>query len=203
MAIRYLYLARHGHADAFGQLTDTGREQARLLGARLAHIPFGAVRHSPLPRAADTAHEAAQHLPAGVPVTAAAELIDHIPYVPAPNETPVPWIPFFDGYDTAEADRGQRIAQRLITTFAATPDPAAHDGDVHELLITHAYPIAWLVRDALDAPPARWLGLDSANTGLTVIEYRPGLCPGVVMFNEMSHLPRRLRWTGFPESLRP
>lgn len=43
--------------------------------------------------------------------------------------------------------------------------------------------IAWLVRHALDAPPARWLGLKSATTGLTVIEYRNGLPPTLVMFN--------------------
>ncbi len=200
MAIRYLYLTRHGHADPFGQLTATGREQARLLGARLAHIPFDAVRHSPLSRAADSARETAQRFRSRVPVTEAAELVDHIPYVPAPDETPASWMPFFDGYDTAEAENGQRIAQRLIDTFATTPE---HERDIHELLITHAYPIAWLVRDALGAPPARWLGLDSANAALTVVEYRPGLPPRLVMFNEMSHLTPGLQWTGFPETIRP
>lgn len=46
---RYVYLARHGEADPFGEITDTGREQAALLGRRLAHLPIGAVWHSPLP----------------------------------------------------------------------------------------------------------------------------------------------------------
>lgn len=40
--------------------------------------------------------------------------------------------------------------------------------------------------------------LNSANAALTVIEYRPGLPPGITMFNDMSHLPVELRWTGFP-----
>ena len=53
------------------------------------------------------------------------------------------------------------------------------------------------LRDALDAPPERWLGLSSANAALTVIEYRPGAPASVAMFNEMSHLPPELRWTGF------
>lgn len=203
MTIRYLYITRHGDADPFGQLTDTGREQARLIGERLARIPLDAIWHSPLPRAADSAREIAQHLPPHIPVAEAAELIDHVPYVPAPNETPASWIPFFDGYDTDEAESGHRTAQSLITRFATTPDPAEHEGDIHELLITHAYPIAWLVRDALDAPATRWLGLNSANTALTVIEYRPGLRPSIVMFNDMSHLPSSLQWTGFPESIRP
>jgi serine/threonine-protein phosphatase PGAM5 len=71
------------------------------------------------------------------------------------------------------------------------------------VLVTHVYPIAWLVRDVLGAPPARWSGLDSASTALTVIELRTGQPPALVKFNDMSHLPAALRWTGFPPSGRP
>lgn len=200
MATRHLYLARHGNADAFGETTDIGRRQARLLGRRLAHLPIDAVWHSPLPRAAACAREVAAQLRPGTPVAEAAELIDHVPYVPTPEETPHAWVPFFDGYDPAEAAAGNRIAHSLTARFAIPPEQA---DDVHEVLITHSDPIAWLVRDALGAPSVRWLGLNSANTALTVIEYRPGLPPAVVMFNEMSHLPAELRWTGFPQAARP
>lgn len=203
MTIRYVYIARHGDADAFGQLTDTGREQASLLGGRLEHIPLDVVWHSPLPRAAETAHEIARHRRSHTPVTEARELIDNVPYVPARNETPPSWIPFFDGWDADDAASGAEKAHNMITRFATTPDPADQASDTHELLITHAYPIAWFIRDALDAPPVRWLGLNSANTALTVIEYRPGLPPSIVIFNDMSHLPNRLQWTGFPKSVRP
>ncbi|MEV6034817.1 histidine phosphatase family protein [Nonomuraea sp. NPDC052116] len=199
MATRHLYLARHGAADAFGKLTDVGHRQASLLGERLAGIPVDAVWHSPLPRATASAHELARHLP-NVPVTEAAELIDHVPYVPGAAETPRSWAGFFDGYDEAEAASGHRLAGALVARFAKVPD---HEPDTHEVLVTHAYPIAWLVRHALDAPPSRWLGLNSANTALTVIEYRDGLPPTIVMFNDMSHLPPGLRWTGFPDSVRP
>lgn len=200
MATRYLYIARHGDADAFGNLTDTGREQARLLGKRLSHLPIHTVWHSPLPRAADTARELDLLLDGNTTVAEATELIDHVPYVPGPEETPPSWVPFFDGYDPEEAAAGYKIARSLTTRFAQ----AAEQGDdVHELLITHAYPIAWLIRDALDAPPTRWLGLSSANTALTVIEYRPGTFPSISMFNDMSHLPPELRWTGFPSTLHP
>ncbi|CAM3325659.1 histidine phosphatase family protein [Occultella aeris] len=198
MATRFLYLARHGEADAFGELTERGREQVRLLGRRLASLPIDAVWHSPLPRAEASAHELAGQLPERTPVCAAAELIDHVPYVPGPEETPPAWVPFFDGYDTDEAAAGHRVARSLTVRFAVAVDGA----DLHEVLITHSYPIAWLVRDALEAPPARWLGLDSANTALTVLEYRPGLPPTIKMFNDMSHLPAELRWTGFPRTVR-
>lgn len=200
MAARHLYLARHGAADAFGELTDVGRRQSRLLGERLAHVPVDAVWHSPLPRAAACARELARSLP-GVPVAAAAELVDHVPYVPDRAEMPRPWAGFFDGYDDEEAASGRRTADALVARFATAPDPGARG--THEVLVTHAYPIAWLVRQALDAPLSRWLGLECANAALTVIEYRPGLPPTLVMFNEMSHLPADLRWTGFPGCARP
>ncbi|GIH09463.1 phosphoglycerate mutase [Rhizocola hellebori] len=199
MGIRRLYLARHGAADPFGTLTDIGRRQSNLLGERLAGLPVDAIWHSPLPRAAASAHEIARHLP-GAPVLEAAELIDHVPYVPSPAETPAAWAGFFDGFDAAEAASGHSLAESLTTRFATAPGAAL---DTHEVLITHAYQIAWLVRHALDAPSSRWLGLNSANTALTVIEYRTASPPAIVMFNDQSHLPPDLRWTGFPKTTWP
>ncbi|MEN3534926.1 histidine phosphatase family protein [Microbispora sp. ZYX-F-249] len=204
MATRRLYLARHGAADALGELTDIGRRQAALLGERLAGVPVDAVWHSPLPRAVASARELARHLP-DVPVTEAAELVDHVPYVPSAAETPPSWAGFFDGYDDAEAASGRGLAEALVARFAKVPGATAEGArrDTREVLVTHAYQIAWLVRHALDAPPSRWLGLNSADTALTVIDYRDGLPPTLVMFNDMSHLPPDLRWTGFPEGVRP
>ncbi|MEU4512350.1 histidine phosphatase family protein [Nonomuraea wenchangensis] len=202
MTTRHLYLARHGAADAFGNLTDLGRRQAELLGERLAGLPIDAVWHSPLPRAAASARELARHLP-DAPVAEAAELIDHVPYVPPAAETPPSWAGFFDGYDEAEAASGHKLAEALLARFAQAPGQAAAGRDTHEVLVTHAYQIAWLVRHALDAPPSRWLGLNSANAALTVIHHRPGRPPTLVMFNDMSHLPADLRWTGFPAGVRP
>ncbi|WP_211240159.1 histidine phosphatase family protein, partial [Promicromonospora kroppenstedtii] len=92
----------------------------------------------------------------------------------------------------------ERLAAALVERFARTADV-----ETHEVLVTHAFQVAWLVRHALDAPPARWLGLNSGNAALTVIEYRDGLPPTVVLFNDMGHLPGDLRWTGFPPSARP
>lgn len=203
MPIRRLYIARHGDADAFGELTDVGRRQASLLGERLANVRIDAVWHSPLPRAAASARTLAQHLPSGTPVGEAAELIDHVPYVPTPAETPPSWRPMFDGYDAAEAAAGQGTAESLLARFGHLPDDAAGDSDTREVLITHAFQVAWLLRAAFGAPPARWLGLNSCNAALTVIEYRVGLPPTVVLFNDMSHLPAELRWTGFPRTIRP
>jgi serine/threonine-protein phosphatase PGAM5 len=188
---RHLYVARHGEADPLGTLTEAGRRQAALLGERLAGLPVDVVRHSPLPRAEATAVVVSGYLP-GVPVLEAPELVDHVPYVPAPDETPSSWERFFDGYDAAEAARGSEHAAALTRRFG---DAGART--THEVLITHAYQVAWLVRHALAAPPEAWLRVPAANTGLTVIEHRTGEASALLLLNDQSHLPPALRWTGF------
>ncbi|MBC2874270.1 MULTISPECIES: histidine phosphatase family protein [Streptomyces] len=195
MATRHVYLVRHGAADPFGTLTDVGKRQSELVGERLAGLPIDSVRHSPLPRAAHCARIVAAALPGAV-VREAPELVDHIPYVPA--DVPPSWAAFFDGYAAEEAEDGRRRADALTARFAC---PAATE--THEVLITHAYQVAWLVRDALDAPPVRWLGLNCGNASLTVIEYRDGTAPAVLLYNDMGHLPAELRWTGFGAGIRP
>lgn len=195
MATRHLYVARHGAADPFGELTEAGRRQSHLLGRRLALLPIDAVWHSPLARAASTAEILGSYL-AGVPVTEAAELVDHVPHVP--DEMPPAWAGFFDGFDAAEAATGARLAEALVDRFAR-PAPA----ETHEVLVTHAYQVAWLVRDALGAPPARWLAMSCGNTALTVIQHRGGMPPTLLTYNDMSHLPAELRWTGFGPGVRP
>jgi broad specificity phosphatase PhoE len=61
---RFLYLVRHGDASPHdGPLSPAGQEQARLTGRRLKDVPFSAVYHGPLPRAAQTAKLIAASLP--------------------------------------------------------------------------------------------------------------------------------------------
>ena len=161
------------------------------------------VWHTPLPRAAASARLIAEHLP-GTPVIEAEELIDHIPYVPSRDETPAPWRGFFDGFDEAQSAEGARTADALVARFGAVSSPSTGaPSDTHEVAVTHSYPIAWLVRHALGAPPVRWLGLDCANAALTIVEHRDGLPPALVLFNDMTHLPAELRWTGLEGATRP
>jgi len=181
MPTRHLYLARHGAADAFGELTDTGRRQADLLGRRLAHLSVDAVWHSPLPRAAASAHALARHLP-GVPVAPADELVDHVPHVPAPAETPPAARP------PTRSSRGSRRPTSRRTTTSTRSSSR-----------TRTRSRGWC---GTRSTP-RWLGLESANAALTALEYRAGLPPTLVLFNDTGHLPPELRWTGFPTTVRP
>lgn len=201
MAQRTLYLVRHGSADAFGQLTEEGREQSRLIGQRLARVSVDLVWHSPLPRAADSARLIAAGMPS-VLVDEAAELIDNVPFVPDNTDLSPSWKGFFDGYDKREADAGRKTADSLTQRFIR-PNSRGQRA-THEVAVTHAYPIAWIVREVLEAPASRWMALAGvANAALTVIELNTGEPASVVMFNDMSHLPPDLRWTGFAGGKQP
>jgi probable phosphoglycerate mutase len=76
------------------------------------------------------------------------------------------------------------------------------DAPRHDLVVTHAFLTAWLVRAAMDAPAWRWTGLNHANAALTMIRYAPARPATVLVYNDMSYLPGDLRWTGFPAQLR-
>ncbi|MBL7256155.1 phosphoglycerate mutase family protein [Paractinoplanes lichenicola] len=96
--------------------------------------------------------------------------------------------------DDSEPSEDPAAAEAMVARFA---NPAAD-----ELCITHNFQIGWFLRAALQSPPERWLGLNSCNTGVTVLQWRPGR-PGAtpLVFNDVSHLPPELRWTGFPPEL--
>ncbi|MGX1122498.1 broad specificity phosphatase PhoE [Streptomyces ambofaciens] len=202
-ATRYLYLARHGEAspDESG-LTDAGRRQATLLGRRLRDVPLTAVHHGPLPRAEETARLITDELE-GVTARVAECAGDYVPHLPERDELPAGpadfYLDFLAGATEEERRHGPELARQALRRFTG----AVTDGgqDRHELVVTHNFLIAWLVRDAMHAPKWRWLGLNHANAALTVIRYAPGRAASVLLSNDMRHLPAELCWTGFPPEL--
>ncbi|MFD0396052.1 histidine phosphatase family protein [Streptomyces nogalater] len=201
-ATRYLYLARHGEAlpDESG-LTDGGRRQATLLGRRLRDVPFTAVHHGPLPRAEQTARLIGDQLKS-VPLHVSEAAGDYVPYIPEKDELPAEsadfYLRFLDGATDEEREHGPALARRALDLFTGA---VTAEEDRHELVVTHNFLIAWLVRDAMRAPKWRWLGLNHGNAALTVIRYAPGRAASVLVSNDMRHLPTDLRWTGFPPEL--
>jgi probable phosphoglycerate mutase len=190
VTFRYLYLARHAEAtdDDDGGLTETGHRQATLLADRLAGVPFATVTHSPRPRAAQTAAA----WPTAQP---SATVGDYPPFVPTP--VPATFAPLIEGWSPEELRDGPELAREALARFATPADP-----ETSELVITHSFLIAWFVREALGAPPDRWMGLNTANAALTVIRYSTDRPPALMLHNDMSHLPPELRWTGFAPHLR-
>lgn len=195
----YLYLVRHGehqdaeHGLADGPLSPRGRRQAALLADRLSGVPLDAVWHSPLRRAAETARIVAERLPAVSPEPSSL-LFDCVP-TGMTVETPAAFEPFFGAVTDEEIEAGSAQLADATGEFLARKQ-----GEVHELLITHNFVIAWFVREVLQAPEWRWMTLNQANCGLTVLAQKPGRPWTLVTHNDLAHLPVELR-TGLPDPL--
>jgi broad specificity phosphatase PhoE len=193
----YLYLVRHGeHQDAQhgledGPLSPRGRRQAELIADRLSGVPFDAVWHSPLLRAAETARVIAERLPSIDPQPSSL-LFDCIPSGPSPEMPPI-FEPFFGGVSEEEIDAGRAQMGDATAMFLSRKPQASH-----ELIITHNVVIAWFVREVMEAPEWRWMTLNQANCGLTVLAQRTGRPWVLVSHNDLAHLPFELR-TGLPE----
>jgi len=193
----YIYLVRHGeHQDAEhglvdGRLSPRGRRQASLLADRLSGVPFDAVWHSPLERASQTAHAVSERMPSLSPQPSAL-LFDCVP-TGMTDETPAVFEPFFGSVTEAEIEAGSAQMADAVSEFLVRKR-----GEVHELLITHNFVIGWFVREVLQAPDWRWMTLNQAHCGLSVIAQRQGRPWTLLSHNDMAHLPVELR-TGLPD----
>lgn len=195
-----LYLARHAQQEAAQDedpsvgLSATGRRQAQLLGDRLRDIRLDGIHHSPLLRARQTAHLVAERLPDS-PVHSTPLLTDRTP-VPVPGteaDYPAGHHAWLAKTPEAERDEGGAAISAAIDHFSRLhrrPPQSGDDDDddAGHLLITHAFVIGWFVRDAMDAPNWRWLGLNPSNAGLTVIDYVADRPPRLISFNDVGHL---------------
>jgi probable phosphoglycerate mutase len=192
----YLYLVRHGEQqDAQygvedGPLSPRGVRQAKAIAERLGGVPFTRAWHSPLQRAEETAAIMTQRMPA-LQSQPSALLMDCIPCGPT-SDMPNSFEPFFGGVTDAQIEAGEAQMADAVAEFLA---PAREDR--HDLLITHNFVIAWFVREVLDGPRWRWLGVNQANCGLTIIRVRSAKPPVLVAHNDLGHLPAELR-TGLP-----
>jgi probable phosphoglycerate mutase len=193
----HLYLVRHGeqldaeHGMPDGPLSPRGRRQAEALAERLGGVPFDAAWHSPLQRAAETAKIISAKMPALEPEPSAL-LFDCIPSGPAP-ETPPAYDAFFRSVTEEEIDAGSAQMADAVGEFLRSSRE-----ERHELLITHNFVIAWFVREVLGAPDWRWVSINQANCGLTVLTQKPGRPWSLVAHNDLAHLPAELR-TGLPD----
>lgn len=192
----YLYLVRHGeqqdaeHGLPDGPLSARGRKQAKAIANRLATVPFTGAWHSPLQRAAETAAAIAKTVKTLEPQPSAL-LMDCVPSGPEPD-MPAAFEPFFGGVTPEELEAGKA---QMADAVADWLSPAR--GERHDLLITHNFVIAWFVREVFGAPAWRWMGLNQANCGLTIIRVRSAKPAVLVCHNDLGHLSPELR-TGLP-----
>jgi probable phosphoglycerate mutase len=96
-----------------------------------------------------------------------------------------------------ERDEGGAQISAALHHFARLGDDAvaseSQPTQRHHLLVTHAFVVGGMVREALDAPVWRWLGLNPFNCGVTVIRCRPDQEPTLISFNDVGHLPLEVR----------
>jgi probable phosphoglycerate mutase len=194
---RYVYLVRHGEqVDAEfglpdGPLSDRGRAQALHVADRLSTITFDAAYTSPLQRAIETAGVITERL-GMAEAEPNALLMDCIPAGPTPD-MPTAFEPFYGSITDEQIVAGEaQMADATAEWLAPSRE------DRHDLLITHNFVIAWFVREVFGADAWRWLGINQANCGLTIIRARTAKPPVLLTHNDLGHLPLELR-TGLPE----
>jgi broad specificity phosphatase PhoE len=192
----YLYFVRHGEQqDAEyglpdGKLSARGVRQAEAIATRLGGVPFTGAWHSPLERAADTARILTRRMPS-LESKPSALLMDCVPSGPTPD-MPHAFEAFFGSVTQEQIEAGEaQMTDAVAEWLTPTQD------ERHDLLITHNFVIAWFVRETFGAAPWRWMGVNQANCGLTIIRVRSAKPPVLITHNDLGHLPAELR-TGLP-----
>jgi serine/threonine-protein phosphatase PGAM5 len=191
--VRYLVLIRHGDYDRDDRVDDRvgnglnarGREQAQLVGQRLAGLPvkLTSLVSSDYTRARETAEIMGRLL--GMTPARDSLLRECTPAGDRP--------PTMGG-----APPGEEPAcdSTLAVAWAryARPSPGA---DAHDVLVCHGNVTRWFACRALGADTRRWRAMDIGNASITVIAVRADSTTRLVMFSDVGHLPvDRQTWTG-------
>lgn len=191
-------LVRHGESEGNirrimqGQLdlplTDAGRDQARLVAARIASMPVAAVYSSPLSRAFETAEAIATHH--ALPVYPVADLQEGgwgeaqgLTWTEVMSRWEVS-----DGRPLAEVIPGAEAGESLRTRAARAIDELLdrHARDV-AVCVSHAGTIAQLIAHLIGMPEGQLPRLSTGNTAVTVVEGSASE-PIVRLLNDMCHL---------------
>jgi len=191
-----LLLARHGESDwnaarrwqgrADRPLTERGREQARALAARLAHIELDAVYSSNLRRARETAEAVARAQ--ALEVTEVPDLgeVDvgswsGLTREEAEERYPDGFQRWLDGHPGW--DDGETYAQMADRVLAAVRTIAAEHADGRTLIVAHGGPIRAIHAEALglEVHSYRRLRPVEPNARLSAVCFEHGrlteLCP--------------------------
>jgi serine/threonine-protein phosphatase PGAM5 len=190
--VRTVILVRHGAYDEGDPrdprvghgLTDRGREQARLTGARLAALPVhvDALWTSTFTRARETADILATALH-----ETAARDSDLCECTPPTTREEVMKRERPGSLDSCTAQIDRAYARYI------RPSPA-HDSLV--VIVAHGNVIRSFVSRALGLDPKLWLNMSIANCSLSTLEIHPDGRVRVVSFGDMGHLPVALQ--GYP-----
>jgi serine/threonine-protein phosphatase PGAM5 len=200
--IRTLILVRHGAYDEADErdpdvgraLTEEGREQARLVGERLATFPVrvDAIHASTMTRARETA----------------AIIGEAVRLAPRPSRLIRECTPPTEREDIMARETPADLAAcrdtlELAWTRYFRPSPAR---DSVEVLVCHGNVIRYLAGKALGLDPLRWLRMSLGHCSITTVRVRPDGRFQVIEVGDVGHLPPRLQtrlWAPAARAPRP
>ncbi|XP_066511126.1 serine/threonine-protein phosphatase PGAM5, mitochondrial-like isoform X2 [Hoplias malabaricus] len=170
-ATRHIFLIRHaqynlnGNGDRERKLTSLGREQAELVGHRLASLglKYDVMIHSSMARATETANIISKYLP-GVDLVSCDLLREGAPIEPIPPVSH--WKP-----EAVYHEDGARI-EAAFRRYIHRADPKQKE-DSYEIIVCHANVIRYFVCRALQFPPEGWLRMGLNNGSITWLTVRP------------------------------
>lgn len=183
--VRTVYLIRHGeyehgvNSPDEGGLVALGRQQTRLVAARLDALPiaFTSLQASSMTRARETAAGIGAHFP-----ELTVGFRDDIREC-----TPSTWRQ--DIMEKMELGEAEACEASLSAAWERIFRPAGTDGDEHDIVVCHGNVIRWFVCRALQVDPEAWLGMSIANCSLTVIQVRHDGSVKLVAFADSGHIP--------------
>lgn len=185
--VRNLYLIRHGEYvhdencdEAVGcELDALGREQARLVAARLDAMPiaFTSLQTSPYTRARGTA------------AIIAAQLGFSEPAIQGDIRECTPTTRRQDVMAGLKPGEAAECEAQLAQAAARLLVPATAGRDEHDIVVCHGNVIRWLTCRALGVDVDAWLGMSIANCSLTIIQVKADGSCKLVSFADSGHIP--------------
>jgi probable phosphoglycerate mutase len=198
-----VYLVRHGATELTAEdrfagaidvrLSDEGREQARLLGERLAADPIGVVFASPMVRTMDTAALIAA--PHGIEVTPVDGLreIAHGRWerktrAEVEQEFPEEYARYeMDPYSFAPTggESGLLVTARALPALLKIVQEHA---DQRILVVSHKATIRLLLSSLIGIDPRKYRDrLDQSPCALNILDFKDVASPRLTLFNDTSH----------------
>lgn len=194
MAVRILYLVRHGQHDQEnpsgselgGGLTPIGVKQSELTARMFAKKPITSIHSSSLNRSEETARIISKEFP-GVTIQQTDLLWECIPTMTPKLKLEMP------NYSGAQVTQDRQRADVAFRKYFKV----AKRNDRHDVIVCHGNLIRYFVTLILKAEPDSWVRMDLCNCGVTQILVQPDGDIALLCHNDWSHLPKELRTSTF------